>query len=105
MTDSLQGICERLVLMQVPGVGIVRLSPFRLVWRSVTVVIVTVSRTILSIHSMLGFALRTSPPLHQRRAVCFTHNWCYQHVQFLQVRMSQIECGADPCAAAWKLFQ
>ena len=28
---------------QVPGLGIVRLSPFRLVWRSITVVIITVS--------------------------------------------------------------
>ena len=47
-TDSLQSTRKRLLLVQVPGIGIVRLSPFRLVWRSVTVVIVTVSGTILT---------------------------------------------------------
>ena len=29
--------------MQIPGMGLFRLSPFRLIWRSITVVIVTVS--------------------------------------------------------------
>ena len=29
--------------MQIPGMGLFRLSPFRLIWRSITVVIITVS--------------------------------------------------------------
>ena len=59
LATTLQGGNNREVpAMQVPGLGVVRLSPFRLVWRSVTVVIVTVSGDPCqtSLHALSGIA-------------------------------------------------
>ena len=58
-TGHLASTFEHAVYAQLPGLGVFRLNPVRLVWRSCMVVIITVSRLLLAVHlvptSLSGF--------------------------------------------------
>ena len=51
-TGQLIIIFDYAVYLQLPGLGVFRLNPVRLVWRSCLVVIITVSALLLAVHLM-----------------------------------------------------
>ena len=59
--------CQGLCALQLPGIGLFRASPFRLIWRTIYVIIITVSPSaVFSISHLLTCAISTlQNPEHQ----------------------------------------
>ena len=93
--EDLESTFEHAVYVQLPGLGVFRLNPVRLVWRSCMVVIITVSRLLLAVHlvtSLWGFCFSPSASVWQMRSL---HNIYGRHMRMSDMLRRSWRCCSE----------